>query len=100
MLGTRCRRGAYRTEDNSRRRVRSRLHRKSKRPELSDLRDSGAIEQDADVVMFIDRERKRDEQAAVQEAKIILAKQRNGPTGDIEIMFVPSYSTFANKKEE
>ena len=50
--------------------------------------------------MFIDRERKRDEQAAVQEAKIILAKQRNGPTGDIDIMFVPSYSTFANKKEE
>ena len=69
-------------------------------PNLAQLRGSGSVEQDADVVMFIDRERKRDEQAAVQEAKIILAKQRNGPTGDIEIMFVPSYSTFANKKEE
>ena len=69
-------------------------------PNLAQLRGSGSVEQDADVVMFIDRERKRDEQMAVQEAKIILAKQRNGPTGDIEIMFVPSYSTFANKKEE
>lgn len=69
-------------------------------PNLAQLRGSGSVEQDADVVMFIDRERKRDEQAAVQEAKIILAKQRNGPTGDIEIMFLPSYSTFANKKEE
>ena len=69
-------------------------------PNLAQLRGSGSVEQDADVVMFIDRERKRDEQAAVQEAKIILAKQRNGPTGDIEIMFVPSYSTFANKKDE
>lgn len=69
-------------------------------PNLAQLRGSGSVEQDADVVMFIDRERKRDEQAAVQEAKIILAKQRNGPTGDIEIMFLPSYSTFANKKDE
>ena len=69
-------------------------------PNLAQLRGSGSVEQDADVVMFIDRERKRDEQLAVQEAKIILAKQRNGPTGDIDIMFVPSYSTFANKKEE
>ena len=69
-------------------------------PTLAQLRGSGSIEQDADVVMFIDRERKRDENEAVQEAKIILAKQRNGPTGDIELMFVPAYSTFANKKEE
>ena len=69
-------------------------------PNLAQLRGSGSVEQDADVVMFIDRERKRDEQAAVQEAKIILAKQRNGPTGDIDIMFVPAYSTFANKKDE
>ena len=69
-------------------------------PNLAQLRGSGSVEQDADVVMFIHRERKRDEQSAVQEAKIILAKQRNGPTGDIDIMFVPSYSTFANKKEE
>ena len=69
-------------------------------PNLAQLRGSGSIEQDADVVMFIHRERKRDDQSAVQEAKIILAKQRNGPTGDIDIMFVPSYSTFANKKDE
>lgn len=69
-------------------------------PTLAQLRGSGSIEQDADVVMFIDRERKRDENAAVQEAKIILAKQRNGPTGDIDIMFVPAYTTFANKQHE
>ena len=71
-----------------------------KEPNLAQLRGSGSIEQDADVVMFIDRERTKDNTKAVQEAKIILAKQRNGPTGDIEIMFVPSYSTFANKKHE
>ncbi len=69
-------------------------------PNLAQLRGSGSIEQDADVVMFIDRERKKDETMAVQDAKIILAKQRNGPTGDINIMFIPSYSTFANKREE
>ena len=69
-------------------------------PNLAQLRGSGSIEQDADVVMFIDRERKRDEQMAVQDAKIILAKQRNGPTGDIDIVFVPAYSTFANKSDD
>ena len=69
-------------------------------PNLAQLRGSGSVEQDADVVMFIHRERKYEDKAAVQEAKIILSKQRNGPTGDIEIMFLPSYSTFANKKEE
>ena len=69
-------------------------------PNLAQLRGSGSVEQDADVVMFIHRERKYEDKSAVQEAKIILSKQRNGPTGDIEIMFLPSYSTFANKKEE
>jgi len=71
-----------------------------KEPNLAQLRGSGSVEQDADVVMFIDRERTKDNTKAVQDAKIILAKQRNGPTGDIEIMFVPAYSTFANKKHE
>ena len=69
-------------------------------PNLAQLRGSGSIEQDADVVMFIHRERKRDEQSAVQEAKIILAKQRNGATGDIKISFIPAYSTFANTQKE
>ena len=68
-----------------------------KEPNLAQLRGSGSIEQDADVVMFIDRERTKDNSNAVQDAKIILAKQRNGPTGDIEIAFLPSRSAFANK---
>ena len=69
-------------------------------PNLAQLRGSGSIEQDADVVMFIDRDRKRDESSSIQPAKIILAKQRNGPTGDIDIMFIPSTSTFVNKSED
>ena len=74
-----------------------------KEPNLAQLRGSGSVEQDADVVMFIDRDRKNEQNgkaAAIQDAKIILAKQRNGPTGDINIAFVPSYSMFANKKHE
>ncbi len=68
-------------------------------PNLAQLRGSGSIEQDADVVMFIHRDRKSDEKSAVQPAKIILAKQRNGPTGDIDIQFIPAYSMFANKSD-
>ena len=72
-----------------------------KEPNLAQLRGSGSIEQDADVVMFIDRDRLKDglkseEKNAVQKAKIILAKQRNGPTGDINISFIPAYSVFSN----
>ncbi len=68
-------------------------------PNLAQLRGSGSIEQDADVVMFLHRDRLKDEVAA-QEAKIILAKQRNGATGDIPIMFLPSYSKFESKAED
>ena len=68
-------------------------------PNLAQLRGSGSIEQDADVVMFLHRDRLKDEVAA-QDAKIILAKQRNGATGDIPIMFLPGYSKFENKAEE
>lgn len=72
-----------------------------KEPNLAQLRGSGSIEQDADVVMFIDRNRlkdglKSDDKNAVQEATIILAKQRNGPTGDVKISFIPAISAFAN----
>ena len=69
-------------------------------PNLAQLRGSGSIEQDADVVMFIHRNRLKDEKTPVQEAKIILAKQRNGATGDVKISFVPAYSTFANTQKE
>ena len=70
-------------------------------PNLAQLRGSGSIEQDADVVMFLHRDRIKDGDAiAAQDAKIILAKQRNGATGDIDIMFLPSYSKFENKADE
>lgn len=58
------------------------------RPRLSDLRDSGSIEQDADVVMFIHREDKMNENSDKKNiADIIIAKHRNGPTGDIQLYF-------------
>lgn len=68
-------------------------------PNLAQLRGSGSIEQDADVVMFLHRDRLKEE-TPIQEAKIILSKQRNGPTGDVKIMFIPAYSKFENKKDE
>ena len=68
-------------------------------PNLAQLRGSGSIEQDADVVMFLHRDRLKDEVVA-QDAKIILAKQRNGATGDIPIMFLPAYSKFENKADD
>ena len=60
-------------------------------PTLAQLRGSGSIEQDADVVMFIHRERKKQEDGemqAVQDAKLIVAKQRNGPIGDVPLLFL------------
>jgi len=68
-------------------------------PNLAQIRGSGSIEQDADVVMFLHRDRLKEE-TATQDAKLILAKQRNGATGDIPIMFIPAYSKFENKADE
>lgn len=70
------------------------------RPMLSDLRESGAIEQDADVVMFIYRDdyyNHESEKKGISE--IIIAKQRNGPIGTVELAWLPEYTKFANLEQ-
>lgn len=64
------------------------------RPVLSDLRESGAIEQDADVVMFVYRESIYKPDADRHKAEIIVAKHRSGPTGTVELRWWPEYATF------
>lgn len=70
-----------------------------KRPSLSDIRESGSIEQDADLVMFLHRERESEKRADGERSKavpteLIIAKQRNGPVGTVDIVFLPSYTRF------
>jgi replicative DNA helicase len=69
-----------------------------KKPLLSDLRESGSIEQDADVVCFIHREEyyDRDNEDLKGKAEIIIAKQRNGPTGTIHLAYLADYTRFEN----
>jgi len=67
------------------------------RPQLSDLRESGAIEQDADVVVFLYREEYyRPSEENRNKAEAIIAKQRNGPTGSIELLFLKEWTRFEN----
>ncbi|WP_456400967.1 replicative DNA helicase [Mesoaciditoga sp.] len=85
--------------------------RDEKRPRLSDLRESGAIEQDADVVMFIHREdyfRKKQKNAedeeefdfnAPKDAEIIIGKQRNGPIGSVVVSFFPRFASFYERDQ-
>jgi len=91
--------------------VLSQLNRESEKenrdPRISDLRESGSIEQDADVVLLLHRPKKSDDDESVSEGgmpgdvehiKLIIAKQRNGPIGDIDLTFVRRYTRYENFK--
>jgi replicative DNA helicase len=78
--------------------------RKGGKPMLSDLRESGAIEQDADVVMFIHREDQSEEGEPDPNAgrsaipvELIVAKQRNGPIGSVDLIFLPEFTRFESR---
>lgn len=77
---------------------------KDHRPKLSHLRESGAIEQDADVVMFVHREeyyhRGEDKAQYAGQAEIIIAKQRNGPVGDVELTWEAEFTRFSDRAPE
>ncbi len=66
------------------------------RPRLSDLRDSGSIEQDADVVLFIHREKDEDSNEKQSMAEILIEKHRNGPTGKVDLYFDSNRTSFTN----
>ena len=71
--------------------------RSDKRPVLSDLRESGSLEQDADIVMFIYRPEVYEEDSTHKNlAEIIVAKHRNGPTGDVQLVFRKNLAKFEN----
>ena len=80
---------------------RANMQRSDKRPMLSDLRDSGSIEQDADVVMFLHRPNYYDESAPAEQkniAELIVAKQRNGPLDNIKLNWLSECTMFTDKK--
>ena len=79
--------------------------RTGKRPQLSDLRESGSIEQDADIVMFLDRssseaEAARDDRPDEGITRIVLAKNRSGPIGDVDLVFMPASTKFFELEQD
>jgi replicative DNA helicase len=68
--------------------------RADKRPMMSDLRDSGAIEQDADVIVFVHRESQYDPAADREAAELIIAKGRGGPVGTVPIRYIREFTRF------
>jgi len=69
-------------------------NREGGQPRLADLRDSGAIEQDADLVLLLWRQNGQEHGAAEEQIKLSLAKHRNGPTGELDLTFVKATTTF------
>ena len=70
------------------------------KPMLSDLRESGAIEQDADIVMFLYRDDYYNHDSEMKGiSEIIIAKQRNGPIGTVNLVWLPQYTKFANMEK-
>jgi replicative DNA helicase len=75
--------------------------RQNRRPQLSDLRESGSIEQDADVVIFLDREETWNPDTEKKgSAEVFVAKHRNGPTGIVELAFIKEIASFRNLYKE
>ncbi len=71
------------------------------RPIMSDLRESGSIEQDADIVMFLYRDEYYNEASEKKGiAEVIIAKQRSGPTGTVELAWLGNFTKFANRYKE
>jgi len=75
-----------------------------KQPSLADLRESGSIEQDADIIVFLHREREinksQDERSAFIPTELLIAKQRNGPVGKVSLQFIPSITRFESLEKE
>ena len=74
--------------------------RAEKKPVMADLRESGAIEQDADVIAFLYRPIVYDKNAEERAAEVIIAKQRNGPIGTVPLTFMSEYTRFENRAED